>query len=151
LSETRNGAEWEWRRREAIIRDDYTCQDCGDVGGPEGDTNLEVHHKTPVSEGGSNSLDNLITLCKSCHNHRHREERVNETDSGRRALLTPDERSVLMGDREVSDNHKYTVVSRVRKKIQKLDEDMAALEDYSDGKLLDELRTVVCDEEDTGT
>jgi len=76
---------------------------------------------------------------------------VNETDSGRRALLTPDERSVLMGDREVSDNHKYTVVSRVRKKIQKLDEDMAALEDYSDGKLLDELRTVVCDEEDTGT
>ena len=29
--------EFKWRRNEAIIRDDYTCQYCGAVGGPEGD------------------------------------------------------------------------------------------------------------------
>jgi hypothetical protein len=63
----------------------------------------------------------------------------------RRALLTPDERAVLMGEREVSDNHKYTVVSRVRKKINRVEEDLDALEEYSDGKLADELRNIVCD------
>jgi hypothetical protein len=67
----------------------------------------------------------------------------------RRALLTPDERDILTGEKTVSDNHKYTVVSRVRKKIQKLDDDMTALEEYSDGLLLDELRDVVCDGTDT--
>jgi len=63
----------------------------------------------------------------------------------RRALLTPDERAVLMGEREVSDNHKYTVVSRVRKKVQRVEQDLEALEEYSDGKLADELRDVVCE------
>jgi len=63
----------------------------------------------------------------------------------RRALLTPDERAVLMGERDVSDNHKYTVVSRVRKKVQRVEQDLEALEEYSDGKLADELRDVVCD------
>jgi hypothetical protein len=59
--------KWKWRRREAIIRDDYTCQECGAQGGPEGDANLEVHHITPAAEGGSDSLENLETLCKDCH------------------------------------------------------------------------------------
>jgi hypothetical protein len=75
-------------------------------------------------------------------------EAENKTMSDeRRALLTPDERAVLSGEREVSDNHKYTVVSRVRRKINKLgDDDLEVLEQYNDGKLLDELREVVCDE-----
>lgn len=72
-SETPRAAstEWKWRRREAIIRDDYTCQECGAEGGPKGDTRLEVHHITPVSEGGSNGKENLVTLCDSCHTGRH--------------------------------------------------------------------------------
>ena len=28
---------------------------------------IEAHHIIPVSEGGKDMLDNLITLCKDCH------------------------------------------------------------------------------------
>lgn len=31
----------------------------------------EVHHKIPLSEGGTHARDNLIALCKSCHARIH--------------------------------------------------------------------------------
>ena len=31
----------------------------------------EVHHKVPLSEGGTHARDNLIALCKSCHARIH--------------------------------------------------------------------------------
>ena len=72
MGETRTATEeWKWRRRETIIRDEYTCQKCGVKGGPKGDASLEVHHITPVSEGGSDDLDNLKTLCADCHQQSH--------------------------------------------------------------------------------
>lgn len=43
-------------------RDDGLCQIC-----LRPKTNLEAHHITPLSEGGENTLDNLITLCEDCH------------------------------------------------------------------------------------
>jgi 5-methylcytosine-specific restriction endonuclease McrA len=64
-------AEWKWRRREAIIRDDYTCNECGAEGGPKGNARLQVHHITPVGDGGSDDLENLETLCSECHETRH--------------------------------------------------------------------------------
>ena len=33
----------------------------------------EVHHIIPLSEGGDNSFDNLMSLCKSCHSRIHAE------------------------------------------------------------------------------
>lgn len=33
----------------------------------------EVHHKRPLSEGGTHERDNLIALCKSCHAKIHAE------------------------------------------------------------------------------
>lgn len=33
----------------------------------------EVHHKKPLSEGGTHDRDNLIALCKSCHARIHAE------------------------------------------------------------------------------
>lgn len=63
--------EWKWRRREAIIRDDYTCQECGVQGGPKGGAQLEVHHNQPVAEGGGDHLDNLEVLCGDCHGSQH--------------------------------------------------------------------------------
>ena len=34
----------------------------------------EIHHKKPLSEGGTHDRSNLIALCKSCHSsiHAHR-------------------------------------------------------------------------------
>lgn len=31
----------------------------------------EVHHIVPVNEGGRNEWDNLMSLCKSCHQKMH--------------------------------------------------------------------------------
>lgn len=33
---------------------------------------LEIHHLDPVSEGGSNTVDNLLALCPNCHTLHHR-------------------------------------------------------------------------------
>ncbi len=42
-------------------RDSNRCRFCGH------DTDIEVHHITPKSLGGTNHEFNLITLCKNCH------------------------------------------------------------------------------------
>jgi len=63
--------EWKQRRREVLIRDDYTCQECGSQGGPQGDVRLEVHHTEPKSKGGSDNKENLQTLCRPCHQSNH--------------------------------------------------------------------------------
>ena len=60
------GSNWQSQRRAARERDNHTCQRCG-----ESDSVLDVHHKLPrryfeVVEQ-SNVLENLITLCRSCH------------------------------------------------------------------------------------
>ena len=49
-----------------LRRDNYTCQHCQTTG-----KNLQVHHRVPVKDGGKEQLDNLITLCHSCHHKIH--------------------------------------------------------------------------------
>ncbi len=49
-----------------LNRDNYTCQICGAK-----HTKLEVHHIRFRSHGGSDSMDNLVTLCKECHGKVH--------------------------------------------------------------------------------
>ena len=51
-------------RFEVFKRDSFTCQYCG-VKAPE--VILEVDHITPVAEGGSNDLLNLVTSCRDCN------------------------------------------------------------------------------------
>ena len=50
-------------------RDNYECQNCGKKTGT-----LEVHHLLPSSRGGSDKLENLITLCPDCHHLAHSSE-----------------------------------------------------------------------------
>lgn len=45
-------------------RDDFTCQYCGKQ---PPDVILHVDHIEPVSLGGTNELDNLITSCQDCN------------------------------------------------------------------------------------
>ena len=54
-------------RREAVLhRDNYTCQCCG-----KKNCRLEVHHIIFRSNGGTDDEENLITLCKECHDGVH--------------------------------------------------------------------------------
>ena len=52
-------------RREVYRRDGYRCALCDSSQG------LQVHHAIPRGEGGTDSPQNLITLCSYCHSHAH--------------------------------------------------------------------------------
>lgn len=54
----RNGAP---DRKEIFRRDDNRCLGCG-----QGEK-LEIHHIIPLKYGGSDDPDNILTLCKKCH------------------------------------------------------------------------------------
>lgn len=69
-------SDWDSRRREVYKRDGYTCQNCGAQGGPYGNTELNAHHIVPKSKGGTQSKNNLVTICKPCHNAVHYDHQV---------------------------------------------------------------------------
>lgn len=54
-----------WLREEALKRDDFTCQMCGE----KESTLLEVDHIKPIKHFPElkNELNNLQVLCKICH------------------------------------------------------------------------------------
>lgn len=47
-----------------LSRDNHTCQYCGKKAP---DVVLEIDHKVPVSKGGSNKHENLVTSCFDCN------------------------------------------------------------------------------------
>src|SRR5207245_3768794 len=49
-----------------LMRDHYTCQQCG-----KQNTRLEAHHLIFRKHGGKNTLANLLTLCETCHHKLH--------------------------------------------------------------------------------
>ena len=67
------------------------------------------------------------------------------TMADRRALLTDREREIVAGEADVSDSYRYQTVSRVRKRFERLEGDLEALEKH--GELAEELRTTICGEE----
>ena len=54
-----------------LDRDKHTCQHCK---GKTKDSSLHVHHIVFRSNGGSDEAENLITLCKVCHERLHKGE-----------------------------------------------------------------------------
>ncbi len=51
-------------RRNIYLRDDHTCQYCGDKPGTR---DLNLDHVMPRSRGGRSSWDNLVTSCRDCN------------------------------------------------------------------------------------
>lgn len=62
------GPDWQTIRESVRKRDQFTCQVCG---AKESARQHDVHHKTPfrafTSREEANRLENLTTLCPSCH------------------------------------------------------------------------------------
>lgn len=68
------GENWLEQRRRTLERDGYACQDCGltnDDHKRQYGRELHVHHvqklRTFDEPAEANRLDNLVTLCESCH------------------------------------------------------------------------------------
>lgn len=62
------GFDYGFSSRKSAVRhrDNYTCQCCG-----KKNCRLEVHHIIFRSNGGTDDEENLITLCKECHDGVH--------------------------------------------------------------------------------
>jgi DEAD/DEAH box helicase domain-containing protein len=77
------GPDWPRTRDRVRARDKYTCQVCGAV---ETNRQHDVHHKTPfrafTSYVEANRLDNLTTLCPSCHHKVEQNVRMKSGLSG---------------------------------------------------------------------
>lgn len=57
--------------KEAVLkRDKWKCTKCGSK------NDLQIHHKTYRSNGGTDELENLVTLCGFCHAEEHKGEPV---------------------------------------------------------------------------
>lgn len=73
------GPNWRDQRQKARRRDQYRCQDC-QKSASDMEQKPDVHHITPFcafeNYEEANKLDNLITLCRSCHITR--EHKINE-------------------------------------------------------------------------
>lgn len=65
-------------RREVLRRDGYKCQNCNwsdDEWNPSDPRHLEIHHIKHHAKGGANVKENLKTLCTTCHDKVHRNEK----------------------------------------------------------------------------
>ena len=66
---SQNGGSFYRNRVKVLERDDNTCCHCGH----QGESNyMDVHHIIPVREHGPSTEDNMLTLCRKCHNQADR-------------------------------------------------------------------------------
>lgn len=57
----------EQEKEQVFIRDNYTCLCCGKTKTKGKRISLEVDHIIPVNAGGSTTIDNSQTLCRTCN------------------------------------------------------------------------------------
>jgi hypothetical protein len=76
---------WLTQRRKALVRDDWQCTECGMSDDEHVDRygwGLEVHHRTKArwfdDLEAANRLENLQTVCRSCHRAVERETPTDE-------------------------------------------------------------------------
>ncbi len=59
-----------WNVREYVLhRDNHTCRHCH---GKKKDMILQVHHINGKAEGATNRAEELLTVCKTCHDDHHK-------------------------------------------------------------------------------
>ncbi len=71
-----SGRRWRKVRKIALLRDCYTCTECGCT--PMRSSNLHVDHIEPRQQHPSREydVDNLQTLCIGCHNVKTHSKRI---------------------------------------------------------------------------
>lgn len=75
------GKNWDKLRKKVYKRDNYTCQRCGYHSDTKGrSVPLQAHHIIHRSDGGKDTMDNLITLCRSCHGVQHPDNETFDDD-----------------------------------------------------------------------
>ncbi len=100
------GADWTRIRDRVRARDKYQCQVCG---APETIRQHDVHHKTPFRSlcfrsEEANRLENLTTLCRTCHQKVEQNVRIRSGLAGTR-LRARQSRTALPDVRSARPRH----------------------------------------------
>ena len=72
------GKGWERLRAAVFVRDGYICRDCGVLCREKPADEMlwpNCDHIVPKVQGGLDDMDNLQTLCGSCHSKKTMKER----------------------------------------------------------------------------
>ena len=69
-------AGWENLKAYAKWRDGYKCRVCGKSHRADPIVHLEVHHIRRRADGGSDTPENVVTLCHECHEKHHKKDVV---------------------------------------------------------------------------
>ena len=56
---------WSDLRQIILEKYHYNCSICGS------NEEIDVHHKIPIKDGGTNEIENLIAVCRNCHEKLH--------------------------------------------------------------------------------
>jgi hypothetical protein len=104
-------------RFEVFKRDGFTCVYCG--AHPSETVTLEIDHIHPVSEGGTNDADNLVTACFDCN----RGKSAELLSSVPQSLA---EKAEMVAEREGQLRAYYEILEA---KKQRVDEEMWAVAD----------------------
>ena len=67
--------EFDSKIRKAYLNENNICE-CEKCGKRKSKSSLDVHHIIPLGDGGINEFDNLIALCKRCHDEWHSVEGI---------------------------------------------------------------------------
>lgn len=65
VAETLNSAT----KRQVVQQQQYRCGQCGSA--LQADDHIELHHRIPRSEGGTDTKDNLMAVHEHCHHQEH--------------------------------------------------------------------------------
>lgn len=57
-------ADWKAKRLRVLLRDAFTCRDCGMV---VSDKHAHADHIVPLEDGGSDDEANIVCRCDRCH------------------------------------------------------------------------------------
>jgi hypothetical protein len=87
---------WDKRRRSTIRRDHAQCQLCG-----VRNTQLHVHHLDDLRPYDEDGIENLITLCTSCH------RRLHSSSSENRNLILDEIANRIKNQNEIKLSHPY--------------------------------------------
>ena len=66
---------WENLKAYAKWRDGYKCRVCGASSRKDPNVKLHVHHIIQKADAGTDTPDNVVTLCHDCHKAHHQEKR----------------------------------------------------------------------------
>lgn len=108
-------------RFDVFKRDCFICQYCGST---PPSVVLQIDHINPVSNGGTNDIDNLITACFECNNGK---------SDGLLSVApkTIDEKHAILREKELQIKEFMRLQKRIRIRIEKqVDEVESVFQDY---------------------